>query len=260
MDHFWSGKHHKVCKGINLITLYYTDPQGLHRPINYRIFDKSEKKTKHDYFLEMLAEALSWGVKPAFVTGDCWYSCGPNLKTVKEHCMGFMFAVESNRLVSEKKGEWIQVQKLDMPKDGKLVWLKKFGYVRLFRKHLKEQVRHYVVYIPDDDQNEKICAFNRDKFEHIHSKHWPIELYHRVIKQVCHVEHFPVRKERPVRNHLFAALCGYIHLQKMQITDFISSVYKLNRKLFTGIIANFIAGFVHNLKQSGSEIGLAANA
>ena len=121
-------------------------------------------------------------------------------------------------------------------------------------------MRHYVVYIPDDDPNEKICAFNRDKFEHIHSKHWPIELYHRVIKQVCHVEHFPVRKERPVRNHLFAALCGYIHLQKMQITDFISSVYELNRKLFTDVIANFIAGFVHNLKQSGSEIGLPVNA
>ena len=116
------------------------------------------------------------------------------------------------------------------------------------------------MYIPDDDQNEKICAFNRDNFDNIHSKHWQIELYHRVIKQVCHVEHFQVRKERPVRNHLFAALCGYIHLQKMQIIDFISSGYEINRKLFTGVIANFIVGFVHNLKQSGSEIGLPVNA
>ena len=30
VGHFWSGKHHGVVKGINLITLYYTDPQGQH--------------------------------------------------------------------------------------------------------------------------------------------------------------------------------------------------------------------------------------
>jgi hypothetical protein len=28
VGYFWSGKHHGTVKGINLITLYYTDPQG----------------------------------------------------------------------------------------------------------------------------------------------------------------------------------------------------------------------------------------
>ncbi|CDH45193.1 hypothetical protein BN874_2140017 [Candidatus Contendobacter odensis Run_B_J11] len=32
VGHFWSGKHHGVVKGINLITLYYTDPQGQYQP------------------------------------------------------------------------------------------------------------------------------------------------------------------------------------------------------------------------------------
>ena len=52
LGHFWSGKHHAVVRGINLITLYYTDPKGQQSPINFRIYDKSEKKTKNDYFLE----------------------------------------------------------------------------------------------------------------------------------------------------------------------------------------------------------------
>ncbi|TMO73499.1 IS701 family transposase, partial [Pseudoalteromonas sp. S3776] len=30
VSHFWSGKHHRVVKGINLVTLYYTDPTGRH--------------------------------------------------------------------------------------------------------------------------------------------------------------------------------------------------------------------------------------
>lgn len=138
VGHFWSGKHHRVVKGLNLITLYYlcplgyTDPQGRSLPVNYRVYDlcprgyKAEGKTKNDYFLDMLDEVLAWGLHPDFMTGDSWYSCVDNLKTVKNHRMGFMFAVESNRRVSTEKGTGVQVQKLDIPDDG--CW---FGYVIL---------------------------------------------------------------------------------------------------------------------------------
>ncbi|TMO20621.1 IS701 family transposase, partial [Pseudoalteromonas sp. S4492] len=88
VSHFWSGKHHRVVKGINLVTLYYTDPTGRHMPVNFRICDKSEGKSKNDYFREMLIEVLTWGLKPAFVTGDSWYSCVKNLKTIKNHQTG----------------------------------------------------------------------------------------------------------------------------------------------------------------------------
>src|SRR6266404_4754279 len=54
VGNFWSGKHHRSVKGINLITLYYVDPGGCSAPVNYRVYNKSEGKTKNDYFLEML--------------------------------------------------------------------------------------------------------------------------------------------------------------------------------------------------------------
>jgi len=41
-------------------------------PINYKIYDKKEGKTKNDYLREMLSETISWGVKPRMVTGDSW--------------------------------------------------------------------------------------------------------------------------------------------------------------------------------------------
>jgi DDE superfamily endonuclease len=44
--YFWSGKHHKVVKGINLITLYYTDIRGVSVPVNYRIVNKNDGKSK----------------------------------------------------------------------------------------------------------------------------------------------------------------------------------------------------------------------
>ena len=34
VDYFWSGKHPKVVKGINRITLYYTDIAGNHSPVS----------------------------------------------------------------------------------------------------------------------------------------------------------------------------------------------------------------------------------
>jgi hypothetical protein len=54
IGYFWSGKHKRVVKGINLIILYYTDINSVCFPINYRIYDKSEGKKKNDYFCEML--------------------------------------------------------------------------------------------------------------------------------------------------------------------------------------------------------------
>lgn len=104
VGHFWSGKHHGIVKWINLITLYYTDPQGQHQPVNYRIYDKAESETKNDYFQEMLTEVLAWDLEPAFVTGDSWYSSQDNLEMIKNHRRGFLFALESNRLVSIEKG------------------------------------------------------------------------------------------------------------------------------------------------------------
>ena len=48
-----------------------------------------------------------------------------------------MFAVEANRTVSLEKGAWVQVQELDIPDDGLMVWLRNFGQVKLFRTRLK---------------------------------------------------------------------------------------------------------------------------
>lgn len=43
IGYYDSGKHHKAVKGINLITLYYTDRQGNSQPINHRLYDHKDK-------------------------------------------------------------------------------------------------------------------------------------------------------------------------------------------------------------------------
>jgi hypothetical protein len=68
ISYFWSGKAHKTIIGLNLIPLYYSDINGNSVPINYRIYDKKEGKTKNDYLREMVNKLISWGVKPRIVT------------------------------------------------------------------------------------------------------------------------------------------------------------------------------------------------
>lgn len=66
-NYFWSGKHKRAVKGINLIALYYTDKEGNSYPVNFRIYDKQESKTKNDYFREMVLEVIQWKLEPAWI-------------------------------------------------------------------------------------------------------------------------------------------------------------------------------------------------
>src|SRR5262249_38393462 len=104
VEYFWSGKHKRVVKGINLVTLYYTDLDGVCLPVNYRIVDKKIGKTKNDYFREMVQEVMAWGLSPAWITGDSWYASLDNLKFLRKQKLSFLFGMDSNRLISIEKG------------------------------------------------------------------------------------------------------------------------------------------------------------
>src|SRR5438270_1913607 len=76
----WSGKHHRVVRGINLITLLWTDGECL-IPVDYRIYDKQhDGLTKNDHFLAMLATAQARGFAPECIVFDSWYAALTNLK------------------------------------------------------------------------------------------------------------------------------------------------------------------------------------
>jgi len=94
----------------------------------------------------MLEEVESWGLKPAWMTGDSWYSSCNNLKSLKKEELSFLFGVANNCLVSVEKGKEVQVQTLDIPESGLVVYLKEFGWVKLFCQDFKNEVRYYICY------------------------------------------------------------------------------------------------------------------
>jgi Transposase DDE domain len=242
MGYFWSGKYHKPIKGINLITLYYSDVYGNSVPINYRIYDKKEGKTKNNYFQEMLKEVMDWGVKPRIVTGDSWYSGGENLKFLRNQKLGFLFGIEKNRIVSNEPGKYCQVSSLEILEQGLITHLREFGFIKLFRKVFKkEDSRHYILYLPDEDALNQIT---RREFIAIHDTHWGIESFHRAIKQLCGICRFMVRDSQAIKTHIFCSLQAFVRLEKMRCENLIVNWYEVQRNLFTLVVRDYI---VNNL-------------
>jgi hypothetical protein len=241
IDYFWSGKHKQVVKGLNLITLFYKDIKGICVPVNYRIVDKSSGKTKNDYFREMLLEVICWGLQPSCVTGDSWYSSLGNLKFIRQQGFNFMFGIESNRLISIERGQYIQVQTLeDWPEDGKTVYLKEYGMVKVFRQIYKKVYHYYMMGVA---KLENLAGIKQTDFERKHEDHWNIERFHRAIKQVCNIERFQVRRENPIKNHIFCALKAFVRLEFMRLHKIISHWYEIKRDLFIGAIRHFVVEY-----------------
>ena len=141
--------HGKAGKGVNLVTLFYGELGGRRVPVNHRVVDKAGGKTKNELFREMVAEVLGWGLAPALVTADRWYSGVENLRCLRDQGLSFMIALEKNRTVSERQGEHIRVENVDLPESGQAMCLRPFGWASVFRTVDKNNgVRHYAAFDP----------------------------------------------------------------------------------------------------------------
>lgn len=244
LGYFWSGKHKRTVKGLNLITLYYTDIADNSYPINFRIYDKQEGKTKNDYFLEMVRQIQDWGIKPAWVTGDSWYGSQQNLKFLRNEGVGFLFGVANNRQVSLERGQEVSIQTLEIPESGLVVYLKEFGWVKVFRQDFKNEARYYIVHLKNLEDLKQI---SQREFQQVHNRHWQIECFHRVLKQVCNIERFQVRDTQAIRNHFFCALRAFAKLQTMRTQGLIDNLYQVSRHLFIPVIRQFILGHLSEI-------------
>ncbi|MEJ7637135.1 MAG: hypothetical protein WKF75_03875 [Singulisphaera sp.] len=79
----WSGKHHEVVSGINLITLLWTNGDR-NIPVDYRVFSKADGKTKHDHFADA-PDGQGREFAPKYVLFGGWYASLENLKQVRDH-------------------------------------------------------------------------------------------------------------------------------------------------------------------------------
>ncbi|HEX6624856.1 MAG TPA: transposase [Pyrinomonadaceae bacterium] len=201
----WSGKHHAVVSGINLITLLWTDGDR-HVPVDYRIFDKKQDAlTKNDHFQAMLREAHQRGFAPSCVAFDSWYSGLENLKLIRSFGWIWLTRLKSNRKVNPDREGLRPVNEVEIGAAGRVVWLEGFGLIRVFK-------------IVATDGDVELWATNRVEMSDLERVRWAgyswaIESYHRGIKQFCLIERAQVRSRRAWRNHINLCLRAFLRLE-----------------------------------------------
>jgi len=211
----WSGKHHKVIKGIGLVTLIWTD--GTHAfPIDYRIYDKDgDHLTKNDHFRAMLQTAAERGFTPYFVMFDSWYSSIANMKFIRKLGWNWLTQVKKNRAVNPDNTENRPVSSLMIPDDGMIVHMKKFGFIKVFySKNKAEKDRYWATNCLTMDNTDR---------KNLQAVSWSIENYHRELKGLCCVEKCQIRNQTGQRNHIHCSLRAFIRLKVAQIRHKISS-------------------------------------
>ncbi|MDP2902381.1 MAG: hypothetical protein Q8N96_04650, partial [Methylovulum sp.] len=69
-----------------------------------------------------------------------------------------------------------------------------------------------------------------------------------------------VRGKVPILNHIFAALCGYVHLQRMQFAEIISNAYPWQKALYKDVVASFVTGFMIGKEYLNPQFKPSVNA
>ncbi len=224
---FRSWRHKSIVIWINLITLLYVDKLWRRFPVNFRVVDKKEWKTKNDYFIEMTEEVLFWWLKPSIVSWDSRYSWEKNLKFITKQWMWFVFSLKGNRKVKVKNSkEYQSVSELQIPKEWLVAHLRNIWTVKLF-----EHQWFIHAYRPTNQKKkrswEQSWKVKREEFDTTHRNHWTIEEYHRVLKQVCNVDKHFFRNRNCIISHIFFSIRAFCVLEVSILQKKLKNRYSL---------------------------------
>ena len=205
----WSGKHHRVVPGINLVTLLWSDGTDA-IPCDYRLYDKpGDGVTKNGHFCAMLKTAKARGFRPRFVAFDSWYSGLENLKTVRSYGWHWLTRLKANRQVNPDGTGNRALPECDLSPDGTVVHLKGYGMIQVFR-----------IDTPDGDTEywaTDVLTLTPLERADVAKQVWTIEGYHRGLKQFCGVERCQARSGRAQRNHIGWAIRAFLRLEHHRI-------------------------------------------
>jgi len=171
----WSGKHGQVVQGINLISLVWTD-EGCRLPCDFRMYNKAQDGlTKNDHFQHMVHQANARGFTPELIAFDSWYSGLSNLKLLRNLEWDWLTQLKSNREVSIDRSGNRAIREIFIPSQGRLVHLKGYGWIKVFRTVGINGDAEYWATSKLDMTIEEAAFFALDA--------WQIEVYHRGLKQ-----------------------------------------------------------------------------
>ena len=232
----WHYDHSKgrSVQGFNLLNCLYqvgavSIPvafEVIKKPIEYCDLKTKRRKrkslvTKNELMRQMLDVCVANELKFRFVLFDIWFSSAENMRYIKiTHKKDFVCAVKGNRLVALSEEDhaakrFVRIDTLDCSEERTITaWFKDVPFpVNLVRQVFENKGGSTgILYLACSDTTRE-----RDAIETVYKKRWPIEVFHKSLKQNAALGKAPVRRVRTQNNHIFAALYAVFKLECLKI-------------------------------------------
>jgi hypothetical protein len=224
----------KAVQGFNLMNCLYqvgeiTIPVAfelIHKPVVFsdlktRKVKRKSLVTKNELLRAMLSVCMQNQLKFRYVLFDIWFSSKENMIFIKKTIgKDFVCGVKKNRLValSEEDAQakrFVRIENLDWSEETVFtVWLKDVPFpVHLVRQTYENKDGSTgILYLVSSDTTP-----SREALLAVYQKRWPVEVFHKSLKQNAALGKAPVRRVRTQNNHVFAALYAMFKLECLKI-------------------------------------------
>ena len=252
----WHYDHSKgrSVQGFNLLNCLY-HANGVSLPVAFEVISKpiqySELKTKrrkrkslvtkNELLREMVTVCVKNKLKFRFLLFDIWFASVENMLHIKQrHKKDFICGMKSNRLVAFSEEDqaakrFTRIDELPWSEEaGLTVWLKDVPFpVKLVRQVFENKDGSTgLLYLACSDTTMK-----RDAILTVYKKRWPIEVFHKSLKQNAALGKAPVRRVRTQNNHVFAALYAVFKLECLKIKHNINH-FALRSRIYLKALKN----------------------
>lgn len=225
----------QMVKGLNFMTsLYYSQEVAL--PVSFTLIAKTEtytdKKTgkakrrspigKNEYYRQMLQPAVDNQIPFSHVLNDVWYASAEHMRFIKlDLHKDFVMPLKTNRKVAlshadQQQGQFVRVDTLALePNVTTRIYLEDVPFPLLLVKPVftNEDGSQGILYLVTSD-----TTLSYDGLTSLYRKRWPVEPYHKSLKQNASLEKSPTHTVVTQTNHFFASLCSYIKLEMLKCT------------------------------------------
>jgi hypothetical protein len=231
----WHYDHSKdrLLKGVNFLTALYSS-QGVSLPVGFHLVAKTEQyvdpKTqkekrrspvsKNAVCQELIKQAVTNRLPFRFVLFDVWFASADTMVFIKQQQhRDFICPLKTNRKVALRKtdkqqGRYVRVDTLELEAHAtREVYLEGVDFPLLLVKQVftNEDGSVGLRYLVSS-----ATTLSFDDLTTSYHERWQVECYHKSLKQNVSLAKSPTQTVTTQTNHFFAALCGFIKLERLK--------------------------------------------
>jgi DDE superfamily endonuclease len=255
----WHYDHSKdrMLKGINFLTALYSS-QGVNVPVGFHLVAKTEtyidSKTqkekrrsptsKNEVCRELIKQVVTNHIPFRFVLFDVWFASAENMVFLKQQLhRNFICPLKTNRKVAlsraaKRQGRYTRVDTLELEaQTTREVYLEGVDFPLVLVKQVftNEDGSVGIRYLVSSD-----TPLSFDDLTTSYHKRWQVECYHKSLKQNVSLAKSPTQTETTQTNHFFAALCGFIKLERLKMRTQLNH-FALKSKLYLNALHSAFA-------------------